>query len=394
MDKAIYLECFAGISGNMLLGAFLSAGLPETVLREELQKLPLHGYQLLIDKVEKLGISAVYVDVKTEGHHHHHRHLPDILAIIDQSSLELAVKEDAKKIFTVLAKAEAKVHGTTVDLIHFHEVGAVDSIVDIVGTAIALNYFNIKKIYASRLTVGSGFVKCSHGLMPVPAPATAELLQQIPYIAGDIQKELVTPTGAAVLAALGTGYGNKPEAFFGESIGYGAGTWNLEIPNVLRLHLGSIDNTSEDKVFVIEANIDDMNPQNYHYVMDKLFAAGALDVWLTPIMMKKERPANKLSVLLQREIRFQVEKIIFAETTTIGVRYYPVERTVAERQIVQIATKWGTVRVKESFFRGTLCNMAPEFDDCKKIAAEQNVSLKTVQQEVLQAAWKSKQQRN
>lgn len=390
MDKAIYLECFAGISGNMLLGAFLSAGMPEEVLREELQKMPLTGYELLINKVQKHGISAIYVDVKTEGHHHHHRHLPDIFSIIEQASFSEAVKEDARKIFTVLAKAEAKVHGTTMDKIHFHEVGAVDSIVDIVGTVICLHYFDIKRIYASRLTVGGGFVKCSHGIMPVPAPATAELLKEIPYCAGDIQKELVTPTGAAVLAALGSGFGERPENFTGQSVGYGAGTWELEIPNVLRMHLGTLSSYTKDKVLVLEANIDDLNPQNYHYVMEKLFTAGALDVWLTPIVMKKERPATMLSVLVRPDMRSIMERIIFRETTTIGLRYYETDRTVAERQLIEVQTEWGVVRVKESYLGGTLCNASPEFEDCRKIANENNVPLKIVQQGALNAAMRRK----
>lgn len=388
MDKAIYLDCFAGISGNMLLGAFLDLGFPEQVLREELQKLPLTDYELMIQRAEKKGISAVYVDVKVDEHHHHHRHLPDIFKIIDGSSLNQAVKDDAKKIFTVLAKAEAKVHGTTMDKIHFHEVGAVDSIIDIVGTAIALHYLGIHHIYASRLSVGSGFVKCSHGLMPVPAPATAELLQGIPYSAGDIAKELVTPTGAAVLAALGTGFGTIPEAFVSQSIGYGAGTWELDIPNVLRMHIGILSEAAKEQVMVLEANIDDLNPQIYQYVMDKLLEAGALDVWLTPIMMKKGRPATKLSVLLKEELRVQVENIIFRETSTIGLRYYRTDRTVAERKGISVKTQWGEIQVKQSYVKGILCNTCPEYEDCRRVAAAHHVPLKMVQQAAIAAALK------
>lgn len=388
MDKAIYLDCFAGISGNMLLGAFLSTGLPEQVLRDELRKLPLTDYELIIQRVEKQGISAMYVDVKVEEHHHHHRHLPDIFKIIDESSLDQPVKDDAKKIFTVLAKAEAKVHGTTMGKIHFHEVGAVDSIVDIVGTAIALHYLDVGPIYASPLHVGSGFVKCSHGLMPVPAPATAELLQGIPYSAGDIAKELVTPTGAAVLAALGTGFGTMPEIFVSQNIGYGAGTWELEIPNVLRMHIGVLEESANEQVVVLEANIDDLNPQIYHYVMEELLAVGALDVWLTPIMMKKGRPATKMSVLLKEKLRDKVENIVFQETSTIGLRYYRADRTVAERKSISVETQWGEIRVKQSYYKGILCNTCPEYEDCRRVAAAHHVPLKMIQQAAIAAALK------
>lgn len=238
--KGLYLDCFAGISGNMLLGAFLHAGLPEEVLRENLSYLPIDGYDLSVERVTKCGISAVYVDVKLTHHHHHHRHLSDIIQIIDNSQLVQKVKDDSKKIFMLLAEAEAKVHGVTIEEIHFHEVGAVDAIIDIVGSAIGLHYFEIEEIHTSKLQVGNGFVECCHGLMPIPAPATAELLKKIPYYNGDISKELVTPTGAAVIAALGTSYGNMPQSFVSNTIGYGAGTWDLDIPNVLRMHLGEI----------------------------------------------------------------------------------------------------------------------------------------------------------
>jgi len=257
--QALYLDCFSGISGNMLLGALLHAGLPEEILRKNLSLLPVHGYNLVIDKVNKCGISAIYVDVKLEHHdhdHHHHRHLSTIFQIIDDSQLKQKIKDDSKKVFLLLAEAEAKVHGVTVEEIHFHEVGAVDAIIDIVGTVIGLDYFQIEAIYTSPLQVGKGFIKCCHGLMPVPAPATAELLKSIPYYNGELNKELVTPTGAAVIAALGTGYGTMPANFISNAIGYGAGTWDLEIPNVLRMHVGEITEASTStKTFVIEANM-------------------------------------------------------------------------------------------------------------------------------------------
>lgn len=393
--KAIYLDCFAGISGNMLLGALLDAGLPEEALRQQLSTLPIDGYDLVIKKVVKSGIHAVYADVKLIHHHHpheddhhhheddhhHHRHLADIVHIIDQSQLAEKVKVDSKKIFLLLAQAEAKVHGTTIDEIHFHEVGAVDAIIDIVGTAFGLHYLGIEAIYTSKLQVGSGFVQCCHGLMPIPAPATAELLTNIPYYNGHITKELVTPTGAAVIAALGTDHKGMPDNFISQKIGYGAGTWDLSIPNVLRMHVGEItaDEVINETV-VVEANIDDLNPQVYPYVMDKLLEIGVLDVWLTPIIMKKNRSATTLSVLINGPLLEQVIQILFEETTTIGLRYYKTERAMAKREVVDVALPWGQARVKISSYHGKICSITPEYEDCKRLAIENNIPLKKVQQ--------------
>lgn len=388
--KAIYLDCFAGISGNMFLGALLDAGLPEQYLREELNKLPVTGYDLLVERIQKRGISAIYADVMLHKHdHHHHRHLPDILAIIDQSALAGKVKDDSKKIFITLAEAEAKVHGTSIDQIHFHEVGAVDAIIDIVGAAIGLNWFGIEAIYTSKLQVGSGFVQCDHGLMPVPAPATAELLKDIPYVSGDIAKELVTPTGAAIIAALGSGYGRRPEHFIHQRTAYGAGAWELDIPNVLRLQVGEIaaEKQAGSGKTVIEANIDDLNPQVYDYVMDKLLLAGAADVWLTPVIMKKSRPATQLSVLADKQKLGEITNIIFTETSTIGLRFYDVERTVADRKTIEIETEWGRVPVKVSSQAGTVINISPEYDICRNLAHANDIPLKRLQQQVIAQAW-------
>ncbi|WP_425061346.1 nickel pincer cofactor biosynthesis protein LarC [Sporomusa carbonis] len=393
--NALYLDCFAGISGNMLLGALLDAGVPEELLRAELAKLPVHGYELTISRVDKGGISAVYLDVRVDESEHHHRNLGDIITIIDNSTLKPTVKETSKRIFARLAQAEAKVHGMTVDEIHFHEVGAVDSIVDIVGAAWALDYLGVEHIYASRLHVGSGFVKCCHGLIPVPAPATAELLCGIPHYQGEIAKELVTPTGAAVLATLGSGFGLMPDNFTSRKIGYGAGTWDLEIPNVLRLYLGELTvaagqeglaHQPDEQYVVVEANIDDQNPELYSYVMDKLFAAGALDVWLTPIVMKKSRPATKLSAIITKEYEAKATEIILTETTSIGMRFYPVTRAMANRELIVVGLPWGDVKVKISSYRGKICNVAPEYEDCRKIAEEAGLPLKVVQHLALKEA--------
>lgn len=382
--SVLYLDCFAGISGNMLLGALIDAGLPEERLRKMLAKLPVSGYELMVKRVEKQGISAVYVDVRVTKHQHH-RHLPDILQIIETADLPQSVKDNSKKVFMRLAEAEAKVHNTTLEDIHFHEVGAVDAIVDVVGTVFGLYELGVEAIYTSKLHVGSGFVQCNHGMMPVPAPATAELLCGIPYYSGDIRRELVTPTGAAVLAALGTGFGGMPEQFICRHVGYGAGTWDIEIPNVLRMVVGELGQ-KEAELLVVEANIDDMNPQHYAYAMDRLFAAGALDVWLTPIVMKKGRPATTLSVLVSGKLVQAVTDILFAETTTIGVRHYPVERTVASRATALVDTQWGGVRIKISKHQGRICNFSPEFDDCLRLAKEHGVPLKAVRQAATHAA--------
>jgi len=392
--NAIYLDCFAGISGNMLLGALLDAGAPAELLRTELAKLAVTGYQVNVSRVDKGGINAFYLDVQIDEAVHEHRNLADIVAIIEQSTLKPAVKETSKAIFTRLAQAEAKVHGMPLDEIHFHEVGAVDSIVDIVGIAWALDYLCIEHIYASRLRVGSGFVTCCHGLIPVPAPATAELLHGIPYYPGDIEKELVTPTGAAVLATLGTGFGSMPAGFISSKIGYGAGTWNIAIPNVLRLYLGEVtvtnkngqDENPNDEQLVIEANIDDQTPEIYGYIMDRLFAVGALDVWLTPIIMKKNRPATKLSVLAAPNCLNKVTEIILQETTSIGMRFYPVVRAMADREFIVIGLPWGDVKVKISSYQGKICNVAPEYEDCRKIAEKSGMPLKVVQQLALKEA--------
>jgi len=387
--KAMYLDCFAGISGNMLLGALIDAGLPEEILRQQLSALQLHGYELIIKKVVKCGIHAVYVDVKLNvDHDHHHRYLVDIFNIIDNSQLAKKVKDDAKQIFSLLAQAEAKVHGTTVEAIHFHEVGAVDAIIDIVGTVFGLHYLGIEALYTSKLHVGSGFVQCAHGLMPVPAPATAELLKGIPYYNGDIPKELVTPTGAAVIAALSSGYGVMPEQFISALISYGAGTWDLTIPNVLRMYVGEIltKQHASNETMVLEANIDDLNPQIYPYVMNKLLTIGVLDVWLTPIIMKKNRSATMLSVLLNSQLIEQVTTILFEETSTIGMRHYVVQRTVATRKSINVTIPWGQASAKISSYHGKVCSITPEYEDCKRLAAEYSIPLKEVQQIVLEKA--------
>ena len=396
--NAIYLDCFAGISGNMLLGALIDAGAPAELLQAELAKLPVTDYEIHIERVEKGGISACYFAVNVDEAAQAHRHLTDIISIIDQADLKPAVQATAKQIFRRLAEAEGKVHGVKPEAVHFHEVGAVDSIVDIVGIAWALDYLAVEQIFASRLHVGNGLVKCCHGLMPVPAPATAELLHGITYYQGDINQELVTPTGAAVLAALAQGFGPMPAEFVSSAIGYGAGTWELEIPNVVRLYKGTVlvsepdtakesgESKEASHCLVVETNIDDQSPELYGYIMEKLFAAGALDVWITPILMKKNRPAATLSVLITEDCRDKAVDIILHETTAIGMRFHPVTRTTASREFIIIGLPWGDVKVKISSYQGKICNVAPEYEDCRKIAAESGIPLKVVQQVALKEA--------
>ncbi len=403
--KALYLDCAAGISGNMFLGACLQLGVPEKYLRGELGKLRLpHEYDMEISAASKNGIGAVYVDVKlarefdSELEHpnirrlhrhehaksHSHRTFGDIKKIIDGSELGATVKARALAIFSVIAAAEGKVHQRAADAVTFHEVGAIDSIVDIVGCAICLEWLEVEKIFVSRINTGSGFVKCAHGLMQIPAPATAELLQGFKTYHFGAERELTTPTGAAIVNALAEYSADLPEDFTSEKIGYGAGTWDLDIPNVLRVYLGEFGGKGTRNLLKLEANIDDMNPQIYGWLYERLFAAGALDVWTTPIYMKKNRPAQMLSVLVDVERRDICTKIIFEETTTIGLRVIEVSRRVeAVRRMAKVETRFGEVQCKVSAYDGKIVSITPEYEDCRRLAEKNSVPLKVVWQEAL-----------
>lgn len=475
--KALYLEPFAGISGNMLLGALLDAGVPFAFLQEEFAKLHLGNYELVHKSVNKCGIQAQYFNVvlpeeqehehahdgdqvnehhhvhdhdcdhehehhhdhahdhawmhahgiahshdhepvleekpcgcdhhhnhehnhdqehhhehHTHHHHHEHRNLHDIEEILDHSDLPKEVIAKAKEVFLVIAKAEAKVHGSTVEEIHFHEVGAIDTIIDVVGNILALQYLGIEKVFTTPVNTGFGFVECAHGQMPVPTPATAELLQGIPNYRGTVEKEMTTPTGAALLKVLASPVKEVPDGFSGETIGYGAGTRDVEIPNVLRVTMGLWNETvgngnsgsAVERLLFLECNLDDLNPEIMPYVLEKLLAAGALDAWLQPVIMKKGRPAQTLKVLCSPEQRQVMEQIMFTQTTTLGVRAYYVERTALERRWKTVQTPWGEVRVKEGLLDGKVVNAVPEFEDCKKIAEANGVPLKAVETAALQ----------
>lgn len=395
--RAIYLDCFAGISGNMFLGAMIQAGVPTAFLEKELAKLSMHEeFSVEITDTLRNGIHAVYVDVKlgqNHGNHHHHedhhhahvhRTMRDIRAILEQSPLRTPVKQQALAIFMEIAKAEGKVHGKPAEEVSFHEVGAVDSIVDIVGAAICLDYLEIERVFVSTLTTGSGFVECAHGRMPVPAPAVAELLMGWRTERGTETKELVTPTGAGIVAALGTYSADLPQGFTAECIGYGAGSHELAIPNVLRVYLGEYLGSGSSKLSIIEANIDDMNPQIYGYLYDRLLAAGALDVWTTNIYMKKNRPAQKLSVLVDEQCQENCVDIVFQETTSIGLRIMAVDaRKESSRHLAKVDTRYGVVNCKVSAWKGKLTHVSAEYEDCRKLAEETGVPLKVIQQEAL-----------
>ncbi|NLT94014.1 MAG: nickel pincer cofactor biosynthesis protein LarC [Clostridia bacterium] len=382
-----YFNCSSGISGNMILGSFVAAGLDLEELKGVLKTLPISGYEIVVKDVLKQGISAKHLDVKLLNKQQPHRHLCHIESIINEGKLPSEVKGLALKIFRKLAQAEAKVHGTDIQKVHFHEVGAVDAIIDIVGAAWGIYKLGITKVYSSPLNVGQGTIKCAHGLMPIPAPATAELLKDAVTYSNEVQGELVTPTGAAIITTLTSHFGSQPPLKVKQTV-YGAGTWDLPIPNVLRLILGEeagevfgVDDS--DKAMVIEANIDDMNPEFYDYLMEKLFNAGAVDVYLTPVQMKKNRPGTLISVTSNLEDHSALIQIILRETTTIGLRMYPVDRVKLTREWQEVNTSWGQVRIKISKNKNKILNVKPEYADCKTLAEKNGVPLKEIWQEAL-----------
>jgi len=388
-----YFDCFSGISGDMTLGALVDAGVGIDVLRSELAKLDLAGYAISAEKVTRSGLAAIKVNVVLEKKEQPSRRLPDITKIIEDSSLSPAIKQKSMAIFTRLAAVEAKVHNTTIDHVHFHEVGAVDAIVDIVGSVIGLEHLGITNIIASPLNVGSGSVQTSHGRLPVPAPATAELLKGVPLYSSAPEFELTTPTGAAIISTLASSFGPLPRMRT-DRIAYGAGDKDFPgQPNVLRLFIGEpIAAYEEDTSVLIETNIDDMNPQVYDYLIEKLMKQGAQDAYLTPIIMKKGRPAILLSVLTDNAKSDSMLDIIFRETTSIGVRIREVGRKKLSRELREVETQFGKVRVKIGSRGDELLTVTPEYEDCKKLAEEKQAPLKTVMEEA-KACFLAKTQR-
>ncbi|HXM94227.1 MAG TPA: nickel pincer cofactor biosynthesis protein LarC [Candidatus Dormibacteraeota bacterium] len=391
--KLAYFDCFSGISGDMTLGALIDAGCDVEFLRAELRGLQVLGWELSAEKVWKNGLAATYVRVKTEDQQKH-RSLSAILEILKNSRLAPQVRERAAAIFQKLGEAEARVHDVAVDKIHFHEVGAVDAIVDIVGACIGFHALHIERFACSSLNVGGGTAKMAHGVLPVPAPATANLLQGKPTYSSGVQRELVTPTGAAIVATVCDSFGPQPPISV-SAIGYGAGTADLEgQPNVLRIMIGETAEKAvpgfDEEIAVIEANLDDMNPQIYGYFQEKALAAGALDVYTTPVQMKKNRPGTLLTVLCRPAETNNLMALLFSETTTFGARTYRAQRRTLPREFLQVSTGFGDVRMKISQVNGRILHVAPEYEDCRKLAVEKNVPLQQVINEALRSYEASK----
>ncbi len=399
--KIAHFDCFSGISGDMVLGALVDSGADLRQIEQSLRQLDVRGWKISAEKVKRGALAATHVTVETDAHDHHHEHhhhhhhhrehargLTEILGIIDAAKLPPRVTERASAIFKKLGDAEAKVHQVSVDEVHFHEVGAVDAIIDIVGAAIGFELLGIDSFSCSALDVGAGRVNTQHGILPVPAPATAELLAaaDAPTFSRGVETELVTPTGAAIATTLSTRYGSISPMRL-QSTGYGAGSADLkEQANVLRILIGEALSSegqahpgrSDECVDVIEANIDDMNPQIYGYVVDQALAAGALDIFSTSVQMKKNRPGQLVTLLCEAAHTQKLIDLLFRETTTIGVRTHTAHRRTLARQLITVATPLGDVRMKVARMNGTVLNAAPEFEDCQRIASAQGIPLKDV----------------
>ena len=421
--RIAYLDCFSGISGDMFLGALVDAGVPFDLLQKTVADLNI-GAALQLSRVDRAGISAAKVDVLVHGEkdmprdefwtahhlshqdqaedeaqakgakhsreHKHGRHLQEILGIIKAAPISDHAKRKASDIFLALGTAEAKVHNIDVGQIHFHEVGAEDAIVDVVCAAVGAEALSVERFVASPLNVGGGVVKCSHGVMPIPTPATLDLLKGVPIYSGEIQKELVTPTGAAIVKVLASSFGSRPKMKT-ELIGYGAGSREFEDQaNVLRLSVGEALGTAvatgsdaQEEVSILEANLDDLNPQLIGYMTELALSQGALDVFTAPVQMKKNRPGTLLTVLAKPEDEAKLRDMIFRESSTLGIRVRRERRYVLPRRHQSVATPWGDVRMKIGGVNGSAATYAPEYEDCRRIATEQHVPLKTVMQEAI-----------
>ena len=403
--RVLYFDCFAGVSGDMTVGALIDLGVNVESLKQQLASLGLSGYEIKIDRVERSGIAATKFNVEVEPTPQPARHLADIREIIGNSKLSELARGRSLRAFERLAEAEARAHGTTVDAVHFHEVGAVDSIVDICGAMIGFEMLGVDRFISSPLRVGYGSVKAAHGLLPVPAPGTAEILRGVPVYAGDIEGEFVTPTGAAIVATLCESFGHMP-ALSIERIGYGAGSRNpTGFPNALRLVLAESSAEGspgrgnrpspepENMVVVIETNIDDMNPQAYDYVIKQAFKLGALDVFVTPVQMKKSRPGVLLTALSGQPSADAIIDMLLAQTTTLGVRYYTAERRILARAVEMVETEYGSVRVKVATSGGRTLHSQPEYEDCARLAETAGVTPLEVQA-AAGAAYRKKEQAN
>ncbi len=379
--KIAYFDCFSGASGDMILGSMVDAGLSPRLLRQELNKLHLPSVQIKMRKVMRGGIGGTQALVEGKGEKRHHRNLKEMLRVIDRSNLEPEIREKSREIFKRIASVEAKIHREPAEEIHFHEIGGLDSVVDIVGAIWGLRNMGIEKVYVSKVNVGTGFVKSAHGILPVPAPASLSLMMGRPIYSTGVERELLTPTGAALLTSLGSEFGPMPPMKV-ERIGYGAGRDDLPHPNLLRLIIGDAEpGSGRERVTLIETNIDDMNPQFYDYLMEKLFEMGAQDAFLTPILMKKNRPATLLTVICPSGKRALFIEFLIQETTTLGLRWREEERAKADREILLHQTKYGKIHFKLARWEGKVVNLTPEYDDCKRLALRRKVPLKEVFEE-------------
>src|ERR1051325_1955551 len=389
--RTLYFDCFAGASGDMILGALVAAGVEPNYLREQLSSLSVSGFKIDFETVNRSGLSATYARVETAPEHKH-RHLSDIKQIIETSALSAAVKERAVQIFTRLAEAEARVHNEPVDRVHFHEVGAIDAIVDVVGAAICFDALQIDRFICSPIHVGSGMVKMAHGQFPIPPPAVTELLKGVPFYATDIKGELLTPTGAAIITTVCSEYGPISEMTT-ETTGYGAGTREYQdFPNVLRVLIGqTIESGARDeRLWMLETNLDDASPQIIGHVMDRVLESGALDCFFTPVQMKKNRPGVLLSVLCGPREKEALMELLFTETTTLGVRSYEVTRRGLPRSVGRVETPYGPIDVKVAHLDGRIVNEMPEFEQCRQAAMNANVPLKVVDEAVRKELWKQR----
>lgn len=392
--KILYLDCVGGISGDMTLGALLDAGVDARELIQQLRLLPLTGYEIKITEETKGCWRGTRVRISLNVPDQPHRHLSDVLKLIAVAPLPAPVKEMSGRVFQRLAAAEARVHGITPEDVHFHEVGAVDSILDIIGSCLAFYLLRVQKIYCSPLPVGHGTIRCAHGILPVPAPATAELTRGLPLRSVDVEGELVTPTGAAIASTLAEHFGPLPSMHI-DQIGYGLGSRDYDLPNFLRVFVGQISEKkcsasaqlSWEEILVLETDIDDMNPEFFPYVDDVLRQAGAMDVFFLPLIMKKGRPGTRLTVLCRPGSEGTLLPIIFRETTTLGVRMRLEQRQTLNRRILQVQTKWGKVGVKVSYFvEHEPLQVKPEFEDCRRLAMESGRTLAEIYHAVQQAA--------
>ncbi|MEN8907268.1 MAG: nickel pincer cofactor biosynthesis protein LarC [Clostridiales bacterium] len=397
--KILYFDCFSGISGDMTLGALIDLGIDKDLFLNELRKLNLAGYDIDIKKVDNYGITCTDFDIKINkeytdmlkkldehcgndssehSHKKHGRHLSDIEGMIDISNLKKSIKELSKKIFREIAKAEAKVHNKKIEEVHFHEVGAVDSIIDIIGAAICFDILGVDKIISSPVHDGQGHMECEHGIIPVPVPAVMEMLSDsnIPYVCDNISTELVTPTGIAILKSTSTYYGNMPEMII-DKVGYGSGKKDIGKLNALRVVMGTLLDKAilyKEDVSILETNLDDTTPEMLGFIMEKLFNTGALDVYYTPIYMKKNRPSVKLTIITKKELELKITNMIFEETSTLGIRKVTSQRYVMNREIINVNTKYGKIRVKIGS-KGEFSKFSPEYEDCRLAAIESNQPL-------------------